>query len=105
MNGNIFVPSLSRSTVFWTTAGGAVMLLSFFLTLEILDRLEPSPEPISVAEASYGLNCNDSSSNPRTRSNAKAGNVTGIVAGECNGYAQCAYKIDVSKLGDPAPAC
>ena len=49
---------------------------------------------ITVASATYGANCR-----------AIAGNATQAVGDACNGKTECAYKVDVDRLGDPAHGC
>jgi hypothetical protein len=50
--------------------------------------------PVDVMEATYGARCGAS------RSNA-----TWSVVGQCDGLANCAYRISVGTLGDPAAGC
>jgi hypothetical protein len=52
---------------------------------------EPS---IEVLQATYGSNCG-----------ADRGNATRNVAGVCDRTATCDYRVDVTRLGDPAPGC
>jgi hypothetical protein len=49
---------------------------------------------ISIASATFGANCG-----------AIRGNVTRAVGDACNGKTECAYKVDVDRLGDPAHGC
>ena len=49
---------------------------------------------IRVVSASYGLNVD---------SRAAAGNVTGDIAQACNGQANCDYRVDFHRIGDPFP--
>jgi hypothetical protein len=49
---------------------------------------------INVIEATYGANCG-----------AARGNVTGHIAGQCNGRASCDYRVDHTVIGDPVYGC
>lgn len=49
---------------------------------------------IRVRSAIYGANCN-----------GRGGNVSNEVSRSCDGKANCAYMIDVARLGDPAYGC
>jgi hypothetical protein len=49
---------------------------------------------IRVLSATYGGNCG-----------ARIGNATDAIGGACGAKASCDYKVDVNKLGDPAPGC
>jgi hypothetical protein len=51
-------------------------------------------ERIEVMQATYGSNCG-----------APGGNATPDVANACNGTQDCDYRVDVSRLGDPAIGC
>ena len=55
---------------------------------------KPPDQGISVATATYGSNCN-----------APQGNATRDVAESCQGKSDCAYKIQPTRLGDPAQGC
>jgi hypothetical protein len=57
----------------------------------------PAPEPssgLNIRSATYGGNCG-----------AASGNATQDLASSCNGKIDCAYTVDVARLGDPAPRC
>lgn len=71
----------------------ALLLLSFFTTLFLLD-LFSSESLIAVSSATYGGNCH-----------APAGNATALVQSACDGKKACDYSVTVEKLGDPAPGC
>jgi hypothetical protein len=49
---------------------------------------------LSVASATYGGNCG-----------AAQGNATSDLASSCDGKTNCAYKVDVGRLGDPKNGC
>jgi hypothetical protein len=66
-----------------------------------IDQLAPPPpiadsanRGISVVSATYGGNCN-----------APLGNATQDLIANCNGKNECAYPIQVDRLGDPAHGC
>ncbi len=64
---------------------------------EATETAATAPEPISglnIRSATYGGNCG-----------AAQGNVTKDLASSCNGKTDCAYKVDVDHIGDPAPKC
>ncbi len=54
-----------------------------------------SSRAIEVLSASYGENCRGRNSN----------NAIGSVAKQCDGKAQCTYRVDLQVLGDPASGC
>jgi len=73
----------------------AIVLMSFFFTLKVLDyldtlRLETS---IHVRSATYGANCG-----------APTGNVTDKVQGACDEKVNCDYGVDVTKRSSPRTA-
>jgi hypothetical protein len=49
---------------------------------------------ISVVEATYGGNCG-----------APAGNATPAVRASCDSMSDCSFRVEVDRLGDPAPKC
>lgn len=53
---------------------------------------------VDVVEATYGSSC-------RSEFEITPGNVTGNVAGVCNGKGRCDFAVDVDFLGDPANGC
>ncbi len=60
-------------------------------------KVKPVPEPtvgLNIRSATYGGNCG-----------APQGNVTRDLALSCNGKPDCAYRVDVERLGDPVPKC
>ena len=66
----------------------------------------PAPAPntpvIAVSAAHYGHNCPTPASGDNGSNTA---NTTRHVAAQCDGKANCDYRIDVNELGDPAPGC
>jgi hypothetical protein len=61
--------------------------------LDCYTRSEPT-SGLNIRSATYGENCG-----------AEQGNVTRELASSCNSKTDCAYKVDVNRLGDPAPKC
>jgi hypothetical protein len=59
---------------------------------------------IHVTEATYGLNCNGTTSNLGTINVVKPGNATADVAKTCDNQATCNYTV-TARLGDPANGC
>jgi hypothetical protein len=87
-----------------------VVVASFWLTLKILDYSttpdDPNADLIEVAEATYGMNCQGSVAPSGQVSQVKAGNATAAIAKMCTGAREnCAFVVDVSQIGDPAPGC
>jgi hypothetical protein len=93
-----------------TLSAGLAVAGSFWLTLQVIDRLasptDPDADLIKITQASYGLNCQNSAPWVRQTYQVKAGNVTDAVAASCSGTRKvCSYAVDVGRLGDPAPGC
>jgi hypothetical protein len=92
------------------TSGAAVLLGSFWLTLEILDYWtapdDPDADLIAVTEATYGMNCRGGVARSGQPNEVKAGNATAAVAESCLGTSKtCTFVVDVNRIGDPAPDC
>ena len=88
----------------------AILAVSFFATLKILDYVNPPEDPhakvIHVAEATYGSNCNGSTAASGQVYRVSRHNATAAVAHACDDKAgSCSFTIDVSQLGDPAGGC
>jgi hypothetical protein len=86
------------------TAGLAVLVGSFWISLQVLDYWATPPDPdadlIKVMEATYGANCRGLTSDVR------AGNATTAIAQGCaQARKTCSFVIDVNRLGDPARGC
>ena len=58
------------------------------------DNGGPGRDMIRIRSAIYGANCD-----------GRGGNVAGDVARSCEGRANCAYTVDVARIGDPAYGC
>ena len=52
------------------------------------------PEGIHVVAGTYGASCG-----------VRWGNVTQDLAATCDGRWRCEYRVDVNRIGDPAPGC
>jgi hypothetical protein len=66
-----------------------LVLVSFWITLQMLQS-----SGITIAEATYGSNCN-----------VPSGNLTKATADQCDKTPKCTFTVDSSKSGDPAPGC
>ena len=102
--------STAGRTMLKLTAGTAVLLGSFWLTLEILDYWatpeDPNADLIAVTEATYGMNCRGPVAGSGRVNDVKAGNATAAVAESCAGTRKiCTFVADVNRMGDPAPGC
>jgi hypothetical protein len=94
----------------WIIGGLAVVAMSFFVTLQILDNWltpqDPTAIVIHVVEATYGTSCKDFTPQPPHTNSVAAGNATAIVAKACDATrATCMFPVDVTKIGDPADGC
>jgi hypothetical protein len=101
----------SGGRVLLTVIGGfAVVAISFFATMQILDYWLTPPDPnanvIHVVDATYGLACKDFTP-PSGRPNlVKIGNVTAALTSTCDkAKTTCLFAVDAVQLGDPAPGC
>ena len=99
-----------RSVLLRVFGGIAVVAISFFATMQILDYWftpqDPNASVIHVVDATYGLACRDFVP-PAGRPNmAKVGNATASLVGACeNAKSTCMFTVDVAQLGDPANGC
>jgi hypothetical protein len=93
-------------------AGLAVVLASFWITLGMLTEEPVSADPearrIEIAEATYGMSCQQSGAAPGDA--VKAGNATAAISESCKedydeATGRCSFMIDVKRIGDPAPGC
>jgi hypothetical protein len=90
--------------------GFAVVAISFFATMQILDYWLAPPDPnaavIHVVDATYGLACKDFAP-PSGRPNlVKIGNATAALTKTCDrAKTTCTFAIDAVQLGDPANGC
>ena len=90
--------------------GFAVVAISFFATMQILDYWltpqDPNASVIHVVDATYGQTCRDFVP-PSGRPNlVKVGNFTAALTSACDkAKTTCLFAVDAVKLGDPAPGC
>jgi len=90
--------------------GFAVVAISFFATMQILDYWltpqDPTASVIHVADATYGLACKDFVP-PSGRPNlVRVGNATAALASACDkAKTACMFAVDAVQLGDPANGC
>ena len=88
----------------------AVVAISFFATMQILDYWLTPPDPnasvIHVVDATYGLACKDFVP-PSGRPNlVKVGNFSAALTSTCDkAKTTCLFAVDAVQLGDPAPGC
>ena len=90
--------------------GFAVVAISFFATMQILDYWLTPPDPnasvIHVVDATYGLACKDFVPPPGHANLVKVGNVTAALTSACDkAKTTCLFAVDAVKLGDPANGC
>ena len=96
--------------LFMMIGGFAVVAISFFATMQILDYWLTPPDPnasvIHVADATYGLACKDFVP-PNGRPNlVKPGNVTAALSSACDkAKTTCVFPVDAVQIGDPADGC
>jgi hypothetical protein len=90
--------------------GFAVVAISFFATMQILDYWltpqDPTASVIHVVDASYGLACKDFVS-PSGRPNlVQVGNATAALTSACDkARTTCLFVVDAVQIGDPANGC
>jgi hypothetical protein len=90
--------------------GFAVVAISFFATMQIIDYWltpqDPNANVIHVADATYGLSCKDFTP-PTGRPNlVKIGNATAALTKSCDkAKMTCVFAVDANQLGDPAAGC
>jgi hypothetical protein len=92
------------------TGGFAVVAISFFATMQILDYWltpqDPNASVIHIVAATYGLVCKDIVPAPGKQNLVKFGNVTAALTSACDkAKMACSFKVDVNQLGDPAGGC
>jgi hypothetical protein len=90
--------------------GLAVVAISFFATMQLMDYLLTPPDPnasvVHVVEATYGQSCRDFTPPPGHANSVNTGNATAELARTCDGtIGSCIFVIDDAKLGDPATGC
>jgi hypothetical protein len=90
--------------------GFAVVAISFFATMHILDYWlspqDPNASVIHVVDATYGLACKDFAPPSGKPNLVKVGNATTALTSACDrAKATCSFAVDVVQLGDPANGC
>jgi hypothetical protein len=98
----------SGRIIFKVIGGLAVVLASFWISLQIMDywSLPPNASEIHILEATYGLNCRTFAVPAGQVNRVKPGNATSMaleICGKATG--SCSLAIDVGRMGDPAPGC
>jgi hypothetical protein len=96
--------------LFMAIGGFAVVAVSLFATMQILDYWlapqDPSANVIHVVDATYGLACKDFAPPSGHPNLVKVGNATPALASTCDkAKTTCVFAVDVVQLGDPANAC
>ena len=65
-----------------------------------------SAEPITIVEATYGMNCKNFNVAPPNENRVRAGNATQAMAAACDRQkGSCRFPVDVRQLGDAASGC
>jgi hypothetical protein len=96
--------------LFKVIGGFAVVAISFFATMQILDYwltpLDPSASVIHVVDATYGLACKDFAPPSGKPNLVKVGNFTAALTSACDkAKTTCLFAVDAVQLGDPADGC
>ena len=90
--------------------GFAVVAISFFATMQVLDYWLTPPDPnasvIHVVDATYGLACKDFVPPPGHANQVKVGNTTAALTSACDkAKTTCLFAVDAVQIGDPADGC
>jgi hypothetical protein len=90
--------------------GFAIVAISFFATMQILDYWltpsDPSASVIHVVDATYGLACKDFVPPSGKPNSVKVGNTTAALTSACDkAKMTCSFAVDAVQLGDPANGC
>jgi hypothetical protein len=90
--------------------GFAVVAISFFATMQILDYWltpqDPNASVIHVVNATYGQICRDFVSPYGKPNLVKVGNFTALLTSACDkAKTTCLFAVDAVKDGDPTPGC
>jgi hypothetical protein len=90
--------------------GFAVVAISFFATMQILDHWltpqDPNASVIHVVDATYGLACKDFVPPSGKPNLVKVGNVTAALTSTCDkAKTTCLFDVDAVQIGDPANGC
>jgi hypothetical protein len=98
-----------RSVLLRVFGGIAVVAISFFATMQILDWLtpeDPDASVIHVVGATYGLACKNFVLPSGQPNLVKDGNATAALTSGCdNAKSTCMFTVDLAQLGDPANGC
>jgi hypothetical protein len=99
-----------RSVLLRVFGGIAVVAISFFATMQILDywftAQDPNASVIHVVDATYGLACRDFVPPSGQPSLVKVGNATALLVGACdNAKTTCIFTVDAAQVSDPASGC
>ena len=102
--------SSSGRVLLMVIGGFAVVAISFFATMHILDYWlspqDPNASVIHVVDATYGLACKDFAPPSGKPNLVKVGNATTALTSACDrAKATCSFAVDVVQLGDPANGC
>ena len=90
--------------------GFAVVAISFFATMQILDYWltpqDPNASVIHVVDATYGLACKDFVPPSGKPNLVRVGNFTALLTSVCDkAKGACSFAVDAVKDGDPANGC
>ena len=96
--------------LFMVIGGFAVVAISFYATMQILDYWltpqDPNANVIHVVDATYGLACKDFVPPPGHANLVKVGNVTAALTSTCDkAKTTCLFAVDAVQIGDPASGC
>jgi hypothetical protein len=90
--------------------GFAVVAISFFTTMQILDSWlapqDPNASVIHVVDATYGLACKDFAPTSGQPNKVQIGNATAALTSTCDKVkTTCLFEVDAVQIGDPANGC
>jgi hypothetical protein len=96
--------------LFMVIGGFAVVAISFFATMQILDYWltpqDPNADVIHVVDATYGLACKDFVPPSGQPNLVKVGNASAALTSTCDkAKTTCLFAVDVTQIGDPANGC
>ena len=99
-----------RSVLLRVFGGIAVVAISFFATMQIIDYWltpqDPNADVIHVVDATYGLACKDFAPPSGKPNLVKVGNVTAALTKACDkAKTTCLFAVDAVQIGDPANGC
>jgi hypothetical protein len=99
-----------RSVLLRVFGGIAVVAISFFATMQILDYWltpqDPNASVIHVVDATYGLACKNFVLPSGQPNLVKDGNATALLVGACdNAKTTCTFTVDAAQISDPANGC